>query len=267
MALDTLNKYKCHSCYEYFDTTLHKRFTCECGNSICRSCCNNETPCYFCGTSVCISTPPPVNKYDEDTDMKYIFIDTLEEQYEDKKKRNIWDDSEWKHIAELENNDVGIIGETTIHRLCKAAGINANINGVERKEVGGGVGDGTINGYSVEIKTARLGSSGSSFQHELGEKPWLADYMLFLDIAPDTFYITLFPNFTEEFYKRSGEDTTVKCVPIFPTKSICWRKRTGAFKLDTTKKINEVNSYCFKWYTGKNIRSFATFINSIMRVV
>jgi hypothetical protein len=57
-----------------------------------------------------------------------------------------------------------------------------------------------------------------------------------MDISPDHYYMTIFKNFTEDHYK-SGD----KCTPYFPTKSITWRKKKGAFKLDTTVTINEDN--------------------------
>ena len=124
--------------------------------------------------------------------------------YDQKKKRNIWENSKWSHIAELENDDVGKAGERIIAEFCNRGNIPSEIDGIKTKELGGGVGDGVINGKTVEIKTARLGSNNSSFQHELGECP-LADYMIFLDIAPEKMYLTIFKNFTEEFYKESNQ--------------------------------------------------------------
>ena len=125
-------------------------------------------------------------------------------KHENKQKRNIWKDCPWKNISELENDDVGSVGEEIINNICKKAGIISNINGGKTKQRGGGFGDGTIKGKTCEIKTARLGSSGNSFQHELGEVPWKAEYMIFLDIAPNKFYISIFNNFTQEFYEKSG---------------------------------------------------------------
>ena len=69
--------------------------------------------------------------------------------------------------------------------------------------------------------------------------------MIFLDIAPEKMYITIFPNFSEEFYKNSGVDNSIKCAPYFPSKSITWRKQKGAFKLDTSIIINENSEYTF----------------------
>jgi hypothetical protein len=190
-----------------------------------------------------------------------IFIDKIETQYRKKNDRNIWENSQWSHISDLENDDVGKVGESTIHDMCIKAGILASIDGAKTKK--NECGDGMINGHSVEIKTARLGSSGQSFQHELGETPWVADYMIFFDIAPTKLYITVFRNFSKEFYERSGVDSTVKCIPYFPTKSITWRKKKGAFKLDTTIKINNDNKYTFVIdQMDINLGLFKTFINT-----
>lgn len=163
-------------------------------------------------------------------------IDLIEEQKKKEDEKDIWKHSKYKHIAKLQSNNVGIVGEQLVYTLCNKAGIEASIDGVKTKQKGGGAGDGTINSKTVEIKTAIQGNTTKSFQHELGETPWKADYMIFIDISPDHYYMTVFKNFSEEHYK-SGE----KCSPYFPTKSITWRKKKGAFKLDTTLAINEDN--------------------------
>ena len=174
-----------------------------------------------------------------------LVTDRINKKYTQKQKRDIWGNSEWKNISKLENDDVGGVGEELINDFCKKAQIVSEIDGNKTKQVGGGIGDGTIKGETCEIKTARLGSGGKSFQHELGEFPWKAKYMIFFDIGPEKMYITIFPNFTEDFYKKSGQDTSIKCSPYFPTKSITWRKKQGAFKLDTSININEKNKNTF----------------------
>jgi hypothetical protein len=192
----------------------------------------------------------------------------INDKYEKKKIRNIWDGSMWGNISKLENDDVGGVGEQIINHFCRKAGINADIDGTKTKKKSGGTGDGTIKGKTCEIKTARLGSDETSFQHELGEVPWKADYIIFLDIAPKNMYITIFPNFSEEFYKKSGEDSSNKCSPYFPSRSVCWRKQKGAFKLDTTIKINETNQktgYTFTINTETSDYSkFKLFVDSII---
>lgn len=196
-------------------------------------------------------------------------INIIDNGFSKKIKRNIWENSKWKHIADLENDDVGKVGEEIINTFCQMAGIDSNIDGSKTKEIGGGYGDGNINKKTVEIKTARLGCDETSFQHELGEMPWKPEYMIFLDIAPDKMYITIFPNFSQEFYIMSGQDSKNKCSPYFNTKSITWRKQKGAFKLDTTININEKNigNYSFKIYNDLNdFTKFKDFVNSIIPI-
>jgi len=192
-----------------------------------------------------------------------IFITIVENQYNAKKARDIWKGSKWSNISKLDNDDVGKIGECTIQELCIKAGIDSKIDGSKTKQIGGGTGDGIINGQIVEIKTARMGSLGHNFQHELGETPWNSKYMVFFDISPTKLYITIFPNFSKEFYEKSGMDSSIKCSPYFPTKSITWRKKKGAFKLDTTIKINSGNKYTFTINQGEiDLVSFKRFIDT-----
>ena len=164
-----------------------------------------------------------------------LLVSVIDVQRQKENEANIWKDSKYKYIAELESNNVGNVGENLIQKICESQGIPSSIDGAKTKlKGGGGDGDGRINGRSVEIKTARLGVSMTSFQHELGEHPWKANYIAFVDVAPAHIYLSIFPNFTEEHYK-----TGQKCAPYFPTKSVTWRKGEGAFKLDTSPNINE----------------------------
>jgi hypothetical protein len=190
----------------------------------------------------------------------------INQKYVKKQKRDIWHESKWENISKLENDDVGKVGEEIINHFCEKANIISDIDGSKTKQVGGGIGDGKIKGKTCEIKTARLGSSGDSFQHELGEVPWKAEYMLFLDIAPKEMYITIFKNFTETFYKKSGTDSKNKCEPYFPTKSITWRKQKGAFKLDTSININKKNEYTFKIdESSVDFNEFKKFVDKIIQ--
>lgn len=191
--------------------------------------------------------------------------DLINKKNAKKNERDIWGESNWKHISFLEKDDVGGVGEQIIYNFCKLSSIPAQINGVKTKQVGGGIGDGFINGRSCEIKTARMGSSAGTFQHELGVTPWKAEFMIFLDIAPKNMFVTIFQNFSEEFYHQSGADSSIKCVPYFPTRSITWRSLKGAFKLDTTYNLNSTNEYTFKIDdTTVDYSKFKTYVESII---
>jgi len=193
-----------------------------------------------------------------------VLFDVIEQQKKKEADKNIWRNSMWKDIATLESNNVGIVGEQFVQRLCNECNIPAVIDGATTKELGGGAGDGTINNRTVEIKCARLGTSSSrTFQHELGEKPWIANYMLFIDIAPDKFYLTIMPNMTEQQYKNKEKFTQ------FPSRTPCWRKGSGAFKLDTTVSLNEKqsavqNPYTLVWTPSVTTDDIKRFINRIV---
>jgi hypothetical protein len=188
-----------------------------------------------------------------------ILIDIIDTQKLKEEKSNIWIESIYKNLSTLEINNVGNVGEMLIQKICQECNIHSNIDGTKTKQIGGGKGDGEIKYKSIEIKTARMGSASQTFQHELGEHPWISNYIIFIDISPNNAYITIFKNFSEKQYKEKG----FKCIPVFPTKSITRRKGEGNFKLDTSIKINNQcvkNKYSII-ITNDNITEIGSFIN------
>lgn len=192
-------------------------------------------------------------------------IKCIDIQKEKEKSKNVWGDSNYNDITKLESNNVGEVGETFLEDLCRKADIQSNIDGTKTKQKGGGVGDGEIKNKSNEIKTARLGNGGSkSFQHELGEYPWKAEYMTFIDFSPTDIYLTIFKNWSEDFYKESGMDKSKKCLPYFPSKTITQRKGGFNFKLDTSLPINEENvkrGYTLKITENTTFMDVKNYIN------
>lgn len=189
-----------------------------------------------------------------------LLVDLISIQKNKEEKQDIWKNSAYKDLPKLQSNNTGNVGESFIQNICIHSGIQVNVDGTKTKKIGGGVGDGTIKDKTIEIKTAHQGCSTNNFQHELGEIPWKADYMIFIDISPFDLYLTIFKNFTEEQYKSKN-----KCEPYFPTKSVTWRKEKGAFKLDTTVTINEENvkkGYTFKMIETTPLNEMTEFINS-----
>jgi len=185
----------------------------------------------------CIKNNDILNLNDSNiVDINYIFIKMINNQKHKEEKADIWKDSPYRDLVKLQSNNAGNVGETFMQKLCDMLKIQAHVDGSKTKKIGGGVGDGIILSKSVEIKTSHRGCRSPNFQHELGEKPWKSEFMIFIDVAPIRIYLTIFKNFDEDFYKSRK-----KCYPHFPTKSVTWRKGTGAFKLDTTLKINEEN--------------------------
>jgi hypothetical protein len=196
----------------------------------------------------------------KDTKPNDIFIQMIIKQKQKEINTDIWKNSPYKELVKLQSNNVGNVGETFIQNICDTCNISAQVDGSKTKELGGGVGDGLILNKSIEIKTSHRGCSSPNFQHELGETPWKSEFMVFIDVDPMCIYLTIFKNFTEEFYKSKK-----KCETTFPTKSITWRKGTGAFKLDTTVKINEeniLNGNTFKINNDINLFELKDFILS-----
>jgi len=191
-----------------------------------------------------------------------MLIHIIQQQKEKEDKQDIWENSPYKALVKLQSNNVGIVGEELINNMCKTTGIDAVCNGAKTKQIGGGKGDGKIMNIPVEIKTAHQGSKIPSFQHELGEVPWKGSkYMIFVDISPECIYLTIFKNFDEKTYKGKEK------LPYFPTKTITWRKKKGAFKLDTSVKINErsvENGHAIKITPTTSNDTIASFIRKIV---
>ena len=165
-----------------------------------------------------------------------LLIGLIDTQKIKEDKIDIWKNSKYKDLVKLQSNNAGIVGEIFIQKICDNCGILADVDGSKTKKNGGGNGDGYISNRTVEIKTAHQGSRTSNFQHELGENPWSAEFMIFVDISPNCIYLTIFDNYQENSYKAGA-----KCIPLFPTKKITQRKKIGAYKLDTSVSINEIN--------------------------
>ena len=210
------------------------------------------------------SPPPPQKEYS----LISCAVECIGLQKKKEGMKYIWEGSRLKDIVNIQKNNTGCVGEKYLQMLCEMSSVPSEIDGVDTKQVGGGNGDGYIKSpeNTVEIKTAYQGAGNAkNFQHELAEFPWKAKYMCFIDIsAKDCIYITLFKNWDEDFYKKSGLDNSCKCEPYFPTKSITWRKGEGNFKLDTTIKINDENvekEYTLKITENTTIMDVTNYIN------
>jgi hypothetical protein len=225
----------------FIEQTIHPTHKIKC--SICKQDGHNKRSCSNVATSVLslasdIEVEPAVKIEHKNSIESFhnMLICIIQKQKEKEEKQDIWKNSPYNELVKLQSNNVGNVGEELINNFCKSSGIEACCNGAKTKRIGGGEGDGKIMGIPVEIKTAHQGSSYANFQHELGEVPWKGGkYMIFIDIAPDCIYLTIFKNFTEATYK-SGEKLS-----CFPTRSVTWRKKKGAFKLNTSVKINKLN--------------------------
>lgn len=193
-----------------------------------------------------------------------MLICIIQQQKQKEEQHDIWKNSPYIDLIKLQSNNVGNVGEKLIGTICKSANIPVICDGSKTKQVGGGEGDGKIMDISIEIKTAHQGSTSPSFQHELGEVPWKGSkYMIFVDISPNCIYLTIFKNFDEMTYKSKEK------LPCFPTKTITWRKKKGAFKLDTSVKINEhsiQNGHAIKITPTTPNDFVASFIRKVIQI-
>ena len=104
---------------------------------------------------------------------------------------NQWHGSTLESIYDLKPDYAGKVGEHFIQQLCATGTVQCEYDeDVNSKD---GTYDVKINAKKVEIKTARLGVNGS-FQHETLKTDGY-DYLLFIDITPTHFYITIVPRF------------------------------------------------------------------------
>jgi hypothetical protein len=187
-------------------------------------------------------------------------IDIIDKELQKEIDSNIWEDSPFKDLATLKANNRGNVGEKFIQQICDKQKIVSDINGTNYKKKGC---DGLIKTKKVEIKTSVLGTKTKTFQHELGKNPWNSEYMIFVDVAINNVYITIFKNFTKENY----EDEEFKCGTIFNKKITCRDGRTGNYKLDTNIDINEngiKNNHCIKINKDTNFDTIGAFINKII---
>tara|TARA_B110001452_G_C14990261_1_gene346186 strand:+ start:56 stop:637 length:582 start_codon:yes stop_codon:yes gene_type:complete len=192
-----------------------------------------------------------------------MIIDVIDEQKKNQFINGVdWSNSKFKNINDLVANNVGNVGEIIINNICKNLNIESSIDGSKTKQIGGGYGDGKIKNRIVEVKTARLGNN-NTFQHELGEHPWNAEFMCFVDVTPENIYLSIIPNFSKDHYDKQSRTAE----PYF-NKSITRRKEkseenSGAFKL-TINETDLKKSYHAIILNEKTPEEIKTFINSII---
>jgi hypothetical protein len=141
-------------------------------------------------------------------------------------QEDTWKDSPLEALNKLKIDSSGKVGELFVEMICKKSNIKCLYNGdINSKD---GTYDILINDKKVEIKTARLGKN-KSFQHE-GLRSTGYDYLMFIDITPKHFYMTIVPKF----------NLKEKSV-IFNRKPHLRKGTSDVFKLDFNEKIIKEN--------------------------
>ena len=120
-----------------------------------------------------------------------LFKKIIDDEYKKQELHNNWTGSNYDIINLLKNEHSGKTGEKMVSQLC----IHNNIDSKYDEDINSkdGTYDIMIQNKKVEIKTARVGLSGS-FQHE-NLRNGGSDYYLFIDVTPQYYYLTIIPHF------------------------------------------------------------------------
>lgn len=132
---------------------------------------------------------------------------------------NKWKDSPLEILDKLKIDHSGKVGELLVEYYCKYGNINYIYSDKDNTQLY----DIIIKQKKVEIKTAKLGKH-KSFQHEKLHNNGY-DYMLFIDITPYYYYLTILPRF----------DLSIKS-ELIGRKAHLRKHTTNIFKLDFNEK-------------------------------
>jgi len=120
-----------------------------------------------------------------------IFANTITEQKNKQTQSSLWGGSIFEDIDTLKNDYSGKAGELLALRLCEAYNIDHDYD-EDIVNQDDGTYDITIKEKLVEVKTARVGSDGATWQHE-SLRDHGCDYFWFTDVVPDGYYLSIFP--------------------------------------------------------------------------
>jgi len=163
----------------------------------------------------------------------------------------VWKSSPLESLDKLKNDYSGKVGELFVESICKKSEIPHVYSGGDTNSKDGTY-DIVIKEKKVEIKTAKLGKQ-KAFQHESLRLTGY-DYILFLDVTPEDFYMTILPRFD----LRNKSEILGKSAHL--------RKGSSdVFKLDFSEKL--LTSLIEKGYTLKvtettTIEDLNSFIQS-----
>ena len=146
------------------------------------------------------------------------------EMSKQQEQASVWSGSRFAKLDTLKNDYAGKAGERYLFNLCRELDISVSYE--EDRISTDGTYDIKMNGREVEVKTARLGSSKSpNFQHEGlrdGEK---CDNYIFVDVAPEEFFLTIL----------NKKDTNLRSQhPILKVTPHLRRKTENTYKFDTS---------------------------------
>jgi hypothetical protein len=182
-----------------------------------------------------------------------IFSKTVKEQKSKQQEASIWDDSVFEDIDTLKNDYSGKAGELFAKQLCEQHDL-AHVYDEDIVNQEDGTYDIAIKGKLIEIKTARVANTGNNWQHE-SLRDYGSDYFMFIDISPDSIYLSIFsskfdfskkhPIFGRTPHKRKGSDGIYKF--DFSSKQHAVGIKNGlTLKIDKSTTDKEVKDFLDK---------------------
>ncbi len=102
---------------------------------------------------------------------------------------NWFGDSKYLLVREMSNDDTGDIGELLLEKIFKRNNYKVDYGRSETDEEKDW--DILINGKTIEVKTATIGKTSNTFQHEKFFKNRRYDIVAFIDITANEIYCTM----------------------------------------------------------------------------
>lgn len=179
---------------------------------------------------------------------------------------DIWRGSPMEGIQKLTCDQSGKVGEKLVIRICEEAGISYEYRGDHRSSTvdSGKVYDLVIilNGrrINVEVKTARVSSTGIIFQHESLRNDRGSDFWIFVDIEPNRIHLFVVKDFDLSVPEKH---------PILGRKPHLRKDSTNTYKYDvglTTLHRAEAAGIVKTFYNDdpETLKSVGEFVKSIL---
>jgi hypothetical protein len=125
-------------------------------------------------------------------DLISLATEEINRLYSIQKSSNVFNNSFFESIDYLKLDYSGKVGEKIITKICDKFNIKYFYE--EDKNYSDGQYDIKINNNRIEVKTARLGKTGT-FQHESLKNCNIYDKLMFVSILPNKYYLTIIPKF------------------------------------------------------------------------
>jgi hypothetical protein len=176
----------------------------------------------------------------------------------------IWEGSPMDGIQKLTCDQSGKLGERLLLKICDASGIVREYYGDRNSST---TDDGNVydvlmdvdgRRFRIEVKTARLSSTGYNFQHESLRNDRGSDFWIFIDIEPEKIHVIVLKDFDLE--ERH---------PVLGRKPHLRKESTNTYKLDvgprTIQKAREAGiSMTFSNDDPETLKQVGSFITDVI---